>query len=67
MADGSGYWRKQRGDGRSLREWREDEWVEDIYGSSLDAYDWRGREFQIENDEISGWEAAFMDGYDLAV
>jgi len=58
-------WRTQRINGKSLSQWREDEWTEEIYGQ-LDNYDRRSREYSLENDEISDWEAGFMEGYDLA-
>ena len=56
-------WRTQKIDGKSLSQWREDEWTEEMYGP-LDSYDRKALEFSLENDEISDWEAGFMEGYD---
>ncbi|MEK6961270.1 MAG: hypothetical protein AABX47_08935 [Nanoarchaeota archaeon] len=58
-------WRTQKIDGKSLSQWREDEWTEEMYGP-LDSYDRKALEFSLENDEISDWEAGFMEGYDGA-
>lgn len=58
-------WRTQKIDGKALSQWREDEWTEEMYGP-LDSYDRRALEFSLENDEISNWEAGFMEGYDQA-
>ena len=46
-----------------MNHWKEDEWTEEIYH---DVYTADFRDVELENDELSSWEAAFMDGYERA-
>lgn len=48
---------------KPFRKWNDEEWAEEMYS---DVYQPASRNGDLENDGLSGWEAAFMDGYELA-
>lgn len=48
---------------KPFRKWNDEEWAEEMYS---DVYQPASRNRDLENDCLSGWEAAFMDGYESA-
>ena len=60
-------WRHNAVKERSFQDWNEDEWTDNMYKDEGDVYQYQARNRDLENDEISNWEAAFMEGYDMAV
>ena len=48
---------------KKIQSWKEDEWTREIYD---DIYNLEVREDELDNDMISDWEQAFMEGWDDA-
>lgn len=46
-----------------FQDWREEDWTQDMYG---DVYNPSSRDNDVDNDELAAWEAAFMEGYEMA-
>lgn len=48
---------------RGFQGWDDKDWMREMYS---DVYNQDRRNADLENDELAAWEAAFMEGYDIA-
>jgi len=51
---------------KPFQQWKDEDWAEEMYGVNDDVYRSASRDRDLENDGLSSWEAAFMEGYEWA-